>query len=71
MGPPCVGPSFCFGISRTLKLRSNRAGDDHWTEKLLHSFNDDGLTLDLAGNLYGVTGAGGSAARGRTVVKLS
>jgi len=50
-----------------------------WTEKVLHSFNDDGedgfypysgLVLDPAGNLYGTTAYGGKYGVG-TVLELS
>jgi uncharacterized repeat protein (TIGR03803 family) len=53
-------------------------GSDGWTEKILHSFNDDGkdgygpqssLILDAAGNLYGTTGGGG-AQGGGTVFEI-
>jgi uncharacterized repeat protein (TIGR03803 family) len=45
------------------------AGGRNWTEKVLHSFNDNGtdgyaplagLTLDASGNLYGTTYGGGT-----------
>jgi uncharacterized repeat protein (TIGR03803 family) len=45
------------------------AGDGHWTEKVLHNFNDNGtdgalprsgVIIDAAGNLYGTTDQGGT-----------
>jgi uncharacterized repeat protein (TIGR03803 family) len=54
-------------------------GNGNWTEAVLHSFNLDGtdgyspissVTLDVAGNLYGATNAGGSNGAG-TVYKLT
>jgi uncharacterized repeat protein (TIGR03803 family) len=53
--------------------------DGSWTEKVLHSFSDDGtdgywpyasLTLDAAGNLYGTTWAGGAQGNG-TVFEIT
>jgi uncharacterized repeat protein (TIGR03803 family) len=53
--------------------------DGTWTEKVLHSFNNDGtdgywpyagLTLDAAGNLYGTTWAGGAQGNG-TVFEIT
>jgi uncharacterized repeat protein (TIGR03803 family) len=49
------------------QLKPNSNGK--WTEKVVHSFNNDhkdgfwpqaGITLDASGNLYGTTGAGGA-----------
>ena len=55
------------------------AGGGTWTEKVLHTFNNDGtdgyepyagLILDAAGNLYGTTQGGGTAFTG-TVFQLT
>ena len=78
--PICSGSGGC-GIA--FKLAPN--GDGTWSERVLHSFAafqndgqtpDGGLVRDRAGNLYGVTaaGGGGSACPGHgcgTVYKLS
>jgi uncharacterized repeat protein (TIGR03803 family) len=54
--------------------------DGTWTEKVIHSFNDNGtdgyfpyagVILDSAGNLYGTTVAGLNAMTGGTVFRLS
>ena len=58
----------CLSAEGTVfELTPNASGD--WSEKILHSFNPNGvdgqepnagLIFDAAGNLYGTTGAGGS-----------
>jgi len=64
------------GCGTVFELSPNSGG--HWTEKVLHTFQNNGrdgnnpiggLIFDAAGNLYGATGAGGSAGAG-TVFQL-
>ncbi len=59
-----------YGCGTVFRLKPGRNGE--WTEKVLHSFNDDGsdgfgpyggLTIDAAGNLYGTTAGGHSGCR--------
>jgi uncharacterized repeat protein (TIGR03803 family) len=66
-----------FNHGTVFELTPQQGGG--WTEKLLHSFNDDGtdgfspyggLILDGAGNLYGTTYYGGSRGYG-TVFEMS
>jgi uncharacterized repeat protein (TIGR03803 family) len=65
------------GYGTVFELTFNKAGGG-WTEKVLHSFNDNGkdgyaplgsLIFDTAGNLYGTTEFGGVYASG-TVFEL-
>jgi uncharacterized repeat protein (TIGR03803 family) len=60
-----------MGCGTVFKLTPN--GDGSWSEKILHSFGDDGkdgelafagLIFDSAGNLYGTTQFGGSYGHG-------
>ncbi len=71
------GGPFLFGT--VFRLSPPAAGRSRWTETLLHGFgrtNQDGadpaggLSMDAAGNLYGLTFEGGSANRG-TVFELA
>jgi uncharacterized repeat protein (TIGR03803 family) len=70
-GTGCTGP----GCGTLFKLTNSQG---HWTESILHRFNDNGdgneplstVTMDEAGNLYGTTAGGGSAGYG-TVYELS
>jgi uncharacterized repeat protein (TIGR03803 family) len=66
-----------YGCGTVFELTPNKDGT--WTERLLHSFHDNGkdgyapssgLIFDKAGNLYGITGAGGTNASG-TVFELT
>jgi uncharacterized repeat protein (TIGR03803 family) len=59
----------CAGTSCGTIFRLKRGKNGQWTEKVLHSFNNNGkdgfrpwsgLTIDASGNLYGVTAAGGT-----------
>ena len=61
-----VSPTCQTGCGTVFEI--SPAGGGHWTEKLLHSFNDDGtdgifpgagVILDGSGNLYGTTLKGG------------
>ena len=67
-GGPGTCPAFA-GCGAVFELTPKAGGG--WTEKLLHTFNDNGkdgfnpygsLMLDAAGNLYGTTYQGGSDA---------
>ncbi len=72
------GGGLCsYGCGTVFELTPN--GNGNWTEKVLHSFNDNGtdgdlpyagLIFDAAGNLYGTTVAGGSSYAG-TVFELT
>jgi uncharacterized repeat protein (TIGR03803 family) len=62
-----VSPTCQTGCGTVFEI--SPAGGGHWTEKLLHSFNDDGtdgifpgagVILDGLGNLYGTTLKGGT-----------
>ena len=53
-----------YGLGTVFEFSPRPAGG--WTEKILHSFNDNdgskplaGLTFDVSGNLYGTTSQGG------------
>jgi uncharacterized repeat protein (TIGR03803 family) len=60
--------TYYLGCGTVFELTPSAVGG--WTEKVLHSFNNDGkdgswplarLTIDAAGNLYGMTTYGGGA----------
>jgi uncharacterized repeat protein (TIGR03803 family) len=60
-----------YGYGAAFELAHNANGS--WTEKTLHSFNDNGkdgynpyagLIFGLDGDLYGTTGSGGSYSEG-------
>jgi uncharacterized repeat protein (TIGR03803 family) len=57
-----------YGCGTVFELSPTNAADGHWTGRLLHNFSkgsadgrypSGGLVFDAAGNLYGMTGAGG------------
>jgi len=61
------GENPVYGCGTVFQL--TRSADDHWKEKVLHSFNArgkdgywpfSGLIFDASGNLYGTTAAGGA-----------
>jgi uncharacterized repeat protein (TIGR03803 family) len=65
------------GVGSVFELSPRRGGG--WTEAIIHTFNDNGtdgwqpfagLILDVDGNLYATTGAGGPVSDG-TVIELS
>ena len=65
-----------YGLGTVYEIMPGKGG---WTEKVLHSFNSDGidgfnpygnLVLDAKGNLYGTTYVGGTGSVG-TVFELS
>jgi uncharacterized repeat protein (TIGR03803 family) len=71
--------TFCGGDGCGIVFELTRNAGGGWTEKVLHSFTNDGtdghnpyagLALDAAGNLYGTT-SGGGAYGGGTVFELS
>ncbi|MGA2904008.1 MAG: choice-of-anchor tandem repeat GloVer-containing protein [Candidatus Korobacteraceae bacterium] len=79
------GKKFSMGLRAlaifavTLLVTSTWAATREWNEKVLHSFNNNGvdgaepyagLIFDAAGNLYGTTGNGGVNAGG-TVLELT
>jgi uncharacterized repeat protein (TIGR03803 family) len=80
-GTTSNGGIYCVdnqGCGTVFELSPTQGGG--WTEKVLHSFNDDGidgvgpaagLILDGAGNLYGTTGEGGTPGGEGTVFELS
>jgi uncharacterized repeat protein (TIGR03803 family) len=63
------GANACMGTGCGMVFELSPGSAGKWTERILHSFNDDGedgfypdggLIFDLAGNLYGTTFYGGT-----------
>jgi len=74
-----TGTEYCPGGCGTV-FELMPKGDGTWTEKVLHSFNEDGtdgagpagsLVFDASGNLYGTTSGGGAYAVYGTVFELT
>jgi uncharacterized repeat protein (TIGR03803 family) len=74
-GAAGAGGAYGYGVAYEL----TRGAGGNWTEKMLHSFNNNGkdgwglqggYVFDAAGNLYGTTSAGGIGTEWGTVYEL-